>query len=384
MPIILAAVAIVSAYLAWRLWHGLESLAHLVDSPRPSRPPRVDVIVAARNEGHTIEPAMRSLLAQGGLDSRSRVIAVNDRSEDDTGEVLARIAASDDRLHVITIDTLPDGWLGKNYALWRGAREADGDWLLFTDADVLMDPGVITRAAGLAEAKGLQHLTAMPELIAASPLLRIMIIQFAISFLAVFRPWRLPDDQRCFTGLGAFNLVDAAAYRRVDGHRAIALTPLDDILLARLLRRGGAASRLVIGDGLLRVAWYPNARTMIRAFRKNGFAAFDYRVSRLVAATGLYLVLGLLPWVALLIPDAWVRGLAALAVAIQLALQGWLARRSGWPVATAALAPLGTALIIWMWWRASVTTLWQGGIEWRGTRYPLARLRAHHERIRWS
>lgn len=380
----LAAVLLVTAFVAWRLWRGVRRLPELTLAPWPRQRPRVTIVVAARNEGDTLAPALRSLLAQRGLDPASRVIVVNDRSEDDTAAVLDGIAADDDRLRVEAVESLPEGWLGKNHALWFGAGRADGDWLLFTDADVIMEPEAVARAVGMAEANDLHHVAAMPTIIAPSPLLRIIIIQFAVSFLAFFRPWRLPHDQRCFTGIGAFNLVSAATYRAAGGHRAIALTPLDDILLGRLLRRTGARSRLALGNELMRITWYRDTRSMIRAFRKNGFAAFDYRVSRLVAATGLYLILGLAPWGALLFPAPPVQLLAAMSIGVQLALQAWFVRRSGWPAATALLAPLGTVLIIWMWWRAAVLTLWHGGIEWRGTYYPLDQLRAHHDRVRWS
>jgi glycosyltransferase involved in cell wall biosynthesis len=384
LNLLLVAVFMATAALSGMLWRGMQSLESLAASPWPTTPPRVTIIVAARNEGATIEPAMRSLLAQRGLADDFEVIAVNDRSEDDTGEVLSRLAAEDDRLTVVTVEALPEGWLGKNHALWQGAQRAQGNWLLFTDADVVMTPEAVARAVARAERDALQHVTAMPAITATSPWLRIMIIQFAISFLAFFRPWRLNHDPTCFAGIGAFNLVAAPAYERVGGHSAIALTPVDDILLGRLLRRGGAASRLVFGDDLLRVAWYPDARSMIRAFHKNGFAAFDYRLSRLITATALYALLGLVPWLALLVPDPATQLVAGGTVAIAVLLQAWFARESGWPWHTALLSPAGTAMILWMWWRAVVLTLRHGGIDWRGTHYSLAALREHHDRIRWS
>ena len=383
--LILGTVLLTTLALAVGLWRGANRLEHLAASPWPTRAPHVTVVVAARNEGTTIEPAVRSMLSQRGLAPESRVIAVNDRSEDDTGAVLDRLATEHDQLIVRHIEALPTGWLGKNHALWTGAQEADGDWLLFTDADVVMGPETIARAAGRAQHQGLQHITAMPSITAQSPLLRIMIIQFAISFLAFFRPWRMAYDASSFAGIGAFNLVDAATYHRVDGHRAIALTPLDDILLGRLLRHGGADARLVFGDDLLRLVWYPDASSMIRAFNKNGFAAFDYRITRLAAATGLYLGVGVLPWLALLIPGATSQLVAGATVAIAIWLQAWFAHQNGWPWHTALLAPVGTTLLIWMWWRAALITLYQGGVSWRGTHYRLAELREHHERLdgRW-
>jgi len=381
LTLILLAVLVMTATLAVVLWRGIRRLDHLITSPLPSQPPRVSIVVAARNEGTSIEPAMRSLLNQSELDADSEVIAINDRSEDDTGEILARMAKEDQRLRVIAIEAVPEGWLGKNHALWQGAREARGDWLLFTDADVVMGSEAVARGVGYGESHQLHHVTAVPAVTASSPLLRILILQFAISFMGFFRPWRMADDRRCYAGIGAFNLVDAASYRAVDGHRSIALTPLDDVLLGRRLRRNGARSRMLDGQGALQLQWYPDARHMIRGLRKNGFAAFDYRVSRLIAATAIYAVMGLLPWLALAAPEASDQWLAAANVAMATGLQAWFAERSGWPWYTALLSPMGTAIIIWAWWRAAMLTLWEGGIDWRGTRYPLGALRAQHDDI---
>lgn len=97
--------------------------------------PFLSIVVPARNEERQIEQCVRSLLAQRY--PRFEVIAVNDRSEDRTGEILERIAAQDQRLRVIHGETLPGGWVGKPWALMQGADVALGDWLLFTDADTL-------------------------------------------------------------------------------------------------------------------------------------------------------------------------------------------------------------------------------------------------------
>ncbi len=112
--------------------------------------PRVSIIVPARNEEENIEPALRQLLE---LDYQNyEVIVVDDRSTDQTGEIIDRIATgpkAHGRLKVIHIDTLPSGWLGKTHAMWTATQEASGDWLLFTDADVLFQAAVFAASLGL-------------------------------------------------------------------------------------------------------------------------------------------------------------------------------------------------------------------------------------------
>lgn len=104
-------------------------------------PPKVSAIVPACNEAGPIEAAVRSL----------------DRSTDETGAIMDRLAQQFPQLRVIHVAHLPDGWLGKNHALWVGAQRATGDLLLFTDADVHFHPTALRRAVGFLQQRQLQH-----------------------------------------------------------------------------------------------------------------------------------------------------------------------------------------------------------------------------------
>ena len=124
--------------------------------------PSLSIVVPARDEAASIGRALGSLLAQDYPDLE--VIAVDDRSADGTGDVLREVAAREPRLAVLRVDDLPAGWLGKNHALWRGAQRSSGQWLLFTDADVVFAPGALRRALAYAVDQGLDHLTLAPRL----------------------------------------------------------------------------------------------------------------------------------------------------------------------------------------------------------------------------
>jgi cellulose synthase/poly-beta-1,6-N-acetylglucosamine synthase-like glycosyltransferase len=103
---------------------------------------------------------VRSLLA---LDyPRLELLAVNDRSTDGTGDILDRVAAEDGRLNVVHLKELPPGWLGKNHALHYGAERASGELLLFTDADVVMEPTTLLRAVQHLQQEDLDHLCIAP------------------------------------------------------------------------------------------------------------------------------------------------------------------------------------------------------------------------------
>lgn len=115
-----------------------------LSSSGPTLWPRVSIVLAARNEGATIGAALPTVLALDYPDFE--LIAVDDRSEDDTGAILDRLAAANPKLQVDHIRELPAGWLGKNHALHHGAQRATGKWILFTDADVHFTPGSLRRA----------------------------------------------------------------------------------------------------------------------------------------------------------------------------------------------------------------------------------------------
>ena len=126
---------------------------------------RVSVIVPARDEADAIEASVRHLLAQRGV--ALEVIVVSDRSVDETAAIVRRLAATDPRVRVIEVSTLPEGWLGKTHALHVGSQAATGDWLLFTDADCLLHPDVVARALRVAARERVEHIALTPAPIAA-------------------------------------------------------------------------------------------------------------------------------------------------------------------------------------------------------------------------
>src|SRR5262249_32333062 len=138
-------------------------LQDLPEDPPPGGWPSLAVLLAARNEAGVVVPAVRSLLSQDypGLE----VVAVNDRSTDETGGLLDYLARGDGRLRVVHVQELPPGWLGKTHALQAGAESVTADWLLFTDADVVFAPGTLKKALALAVGERLDHLVVGPDVL---------------------------------------------------------------------------------------------------------------------------------------------------------------------------------------------------------------------------
>lgn len=357
---------------------GWRRITHLKDVAVPAgvRQPRVSLIVSALNEAATIEPALRSLLAIDYPDLE--LIVIDDRSTDGTGEMIDRLAASQPRLRAIHLRELPPDWLGKNHALHRGASAAGGDYLLFTDADAVFAPSAVARAVAWCEANRVDHLTLFFDLVARPLLLRLMVISFAAAFMARFRPWKTASSARHHVGIGGFNLVRRSAYEAVGGHAAIPLAVLDDMELGRLIKGAGHVQHALSGEDMVFIEWYRSTPELMRGLEKNVFAGFDYRIGMLAAVTVLVLLTRVWPWLALLTTSgpAWWLSLATVSVGLGLYLDLLRARR--WPLRCLLFAPLVPLIELAIWWRACLLTLLRGGVSWRGTRYPLAQLRAAH------
>ena len=342
----------------------------------PARMPSVSVVIAARNEARGIEPALHSVLALQG--ERIEVVAVDDRSDDGTGDILDRMARSDPRLRVVHVAELPAGWLGKNHALWLGAQAARGELLLFTDADVVMAPDTVLRAAAYLRREGLDHLTLGPRVILPGVVLTTFAVAFGIFFAMFTRPWRVRDPRsRSHVGIGAFNLVRGEAYRAMGTHRAIAMRPDDDVKLGKLVKKHGFAQGFVFGAEHVSVEWYHSLGEVVRGLRKNGFAGVDYRLSLVVLATLMQLVVFMWPFAAVWVTDGWTRVLYAVAVGFILLLYAGGARAQRTPMWYGILFPVASALFIFVVWNATLYALLNRGIEWRGTHYSLDELRAN-------
>src|SRR5262245_48433213 len=269
----LALIALVSALLTW----GGYVIRRLIDVPPPELEqwPSVSLIAPARNEERNIERAVRSLLT---LDYPEREITiVNDRSTDRTGEILDHLAAEFPQLNVVHLTALPAGWLGKNHALQVGADRSHGQWLLFTDADVLFEPSALRRAISYAIANEVDHLAATPEARMPTWFLQAFVVTFAVYFSLWIRLWWIRNPKStAHVGIGAFNLVRAEAYRAVGGHEPIRMRPDDDMKLGKILKVAGYRPDLVNGDDFLVVHWYASIAEMLRGLEKNTFSTTEY------------------------------------------------------------------------------------------------------------
>jgi len=360
------------------LVRGNRSIRFLRELPGnlPSTPPRVSIIIAARNEEANLEAALESLLAQDYPDLELTV--VDDRSSDATPAILARVQARDARLRVVRLDRLPAGWLGKNYALERGAAAALGDILVFADADVVMRADAVRRAVAHALAASRDHLAITPEMIGPGVMLGTFMSAFTMYFSLYARPWKASDPKsRCFIGIGAFNLVRAGVYRAVGGHARIAMRPDDDIKLGKIIKDAGYSQEMLFGCGKIGVEWYPTITALARGLEKNTLAGVEYSVAAILGVAVAQAALFVWPFVALACTSGAVLALNAVTCVLLVAACIDQTRYVGVSRWHAAGLPVATVLFIWILLRATYVTLRDDGINWRGTHYPLAALKAN-------
>ncbi len=340
----------------------------------PAGNPRVSIIVPARNEEEAIEQALRTLLA---LDyDNYEVIAVNDRSTDRTGAIMEKLAADAPRLQVIHHTELPPGWLGKTHAMWTAARHATGEWILFTDADVLFKPDSLRRAVAYAEAEPADHVVLFPQMIMKRPGEYMMIAFFQTMFMFGHRPWKVADPSTDdHMGVGAFNLVRRRVYEAVGTYQALRMEVLDDMKLGKVVKNAGFAQRNVFGGDLISIRWAHGAWGVVNNLTKNFFAVLSFQWWRtLLSAFGLaFLNYG--PFLGVIFVPGWARVPYAIALGSMALIYLGMSWRSSVPPYYIVLHPVSTTLFIYTLLRSMFLTLWNQGIVWRGTKYPLEELR---------
>lgn len=363
-------------WMAWGAWRMVRRVPVLrqATSLHPPAWPRLSIIVPACNEEETIEPAVRSLLAEDYPDLE--IMLIDDRSTDGTGEIVDRLAASDPRVRPVHVTALPDGWLGKVHALHQGVLRASGEWLLMMDADVHLRRGALRAVIAYAEAHRLDHVAAGPDIVSRGVLLRAAVAAFLRTFCVTMRVWAVADPRsRAFIGVGAFNLVRRAAFDRTEGFPWLRLEVADDVGLGLMMKRSGARSAFVSARDWMSVEWYRSLADVARGGEKAFASVGQCSAVRMAAVCALSAGLESAPVVALLLGR--VPGLAPLGclmLACAAASVALLRRFSGpvWPGLLFPLAvPLSVVLLLrsaWLGWR-------RGGIVWRGTLYPSAMLR---------
>jgi GT2 family glycosyltransferase len=372
--------------LAW-LWKAIAAARGLPRIPNllhpqynlsPTGSPSVTVIVPARNESEDVGACLESLLQQDY--PNLQIIAVNDRSTDQTGPIMDALATQrPGKLRTLHITELPAGWLGKTNAMALAARHSIAmhhpDYLLFTDADVLFGPEAIRRSLAQAVATQADHFVTFPTPIIKSTGEGMLLGYLQVMGLWATRPWHVsnPKALRDSVGIGAFNLLRTPAYQQLGGFDALRMEILEDLTLARRVKLAGLRQCVAVAPGMISLHWAPGAMGVVNGMTKNLFAIFRFHSSLLLLACLWLTLFCITPVAFLALPET--RTPAILTLAAIAALYALSSRHSRIPHRYAALFPISAALFIYSLLRSMLTTLKDGGVTWRGTFYPLTELR---------
>jgi glycosyltransferase involved in cell wall biosynthesis len=341
--------------------------------------PHVTILIPAKDEGQRIAQCLASALRQDYPEFD--VLAIDDRSGDQTGKIMDEMAQVDPRLKAIHLTELPAGWTGKNHALHRGAKDARGQWLLFIDSDVILQPQALRSTLTLAVGRRYDMLSLILKHetrgIWESVLVPIASAAFGAAYLM-----GLSNSQgnRHFFGNGQFMLIRREAYDQIGGHEAVKNQYNEDMTLARMMKQAGLRPRMAWGIELGSVRMYDSLATIMRGWSRIFFGSSSGSPWRSLCVMafillGCYSAYAAAAWgtYRFLHSNEWIMGIAWLAAAIfhwtmttvQLGvIYRWMGTR---PIYAAAFFISG-----WFVMAILCRAVWMcltRRVHWRGTRY---------------
>ncbi|MEA2465211.1 MAG: chlorobactene glucosyltransferase [Acidobacteriota bacterium] len=336
----------------------------------PRETPRVSVIVPARDEERSIERTVRALLAQ--TYPELEVVVVNDRSTDATGAILGSIG--DPRLVVVNGVEPPLGWLGKPHALHLGAARATGELLLFIDADIIYAPDAVAAAVARLEKSGASMLSLLPHFDlhgfwehVAIP--NLLVVAFTMLPLWLANKTRIPLFG---AGGGPGNLIRRQDYDAIGGHESLKDAVVDDVALARLVRRSGRRSEVALANDLISLRMYHGLREIVDGFTKNSFAVFNRNYVAAVVVLLLAVIGHALPYALAVTGD--LIGIATVALIVLSRVVLYSALRYRLDNALFGHVPM---MLIWCW--ILIRSMWVTGVKrqltWRGRTYDAEKTR---------
>lgn len=341
--------------------------------------PLVSILLPVRNEEHRIlGECLNSILAQDY--ERFEIIAVNDRSTDNSLAILKAVAAQDARLLVVEGSEPPPGWLGKPHAMQQALAHARGNWVLATDADMIFDRAALRTAMVHVQSFNGDALTLIPHFESRTFWERVVIPAWAWVLLMVFLFYRVNHPRsKGALGIGGFFLVRREALKRVGDYERLKDEVAEDFRLAVLLKRARARLRIEFAPRLLRTRMYRNFGEMWECHAKNWFAGANYSLPlAVVSVLGMYAFAVVPPILAVvcavglalgLNPELWRLLLpTASAWALQIFVLTVFNRRFKVAKTYALLAPLGLALLYAILLDSGLRITRGRGVTWKGRR----------------
>ena len=349
-----------------------------LDPTNPKAWPRLSLVIPARDEALTIETAAQSLLK---IDYPNlEIVFVDDRSVDQTGVIMDRIAAQNPNVKVLHIKELPKNWLGKVHAMHSGVAATSGDYILMTDADVHFSSKSLKKAIAYSIENNLDFLTVIPDLVTPTFALQVMMVQLFHQATIFFNPRKINDpSQKICYGMGAFLMFKRSTYERSEGLEWLKMEVVDDSGFALVMRRAGGRLGAVSGLGEISLEWYPTLRSLLCGLEKNAFAVCQYSMiyvlTGILATWMIFLGFTLMP----ILTKSWgYMGFSFGCLFLYLvAVEQQMKNLMNSKLMSIVLFPISFLLLPMIFFRAAILALKRDGIQWRGTFYSLEDLKAN-------
>lgn len=370
-------VLVQAAWVVWVVVYLIRNHLHIeavspVSGPLALNPP-VSVCVPARNEERDLGACLQSLLNQDYPDFE--VIVVDDESTDGTGGIIRSFAAGEDRLIPLSGEALPEGWLGKPFALHRAYQKARGEYLLFTDADLVFEPGALRTAVYYARNRELDLMSWMPATRFGSFWERV-VQPVVFGFIAGLTRFEKVNRADCASamGFGAFLFFRRAAYEAIGGHQGVKGEILDDVMIARRAKQAGC--RLWVADAkrLFSIRMYHSLDEIWTGWRKNVFIAFGKSIPRTLGHVLGVLGFALTPFLVAVASFAcgaspWLSGVSLAALALVMFTGFGLSDELKLGRRYSLLFPVGALVFAAILLNSMATVLMKKQTTWRGRTY---------------
>lgn len=341
--------------------------------------PLVSIVVPAKDEASIVDASVRSIMASDY--SNLEIILVNDRSKDETAQIMGDLRKEDTRIKVISIEELPTGWTGKTHAMFRAAQEASGDVLLFTDADAFLDPKAVTQVIQFFRAQNLDMFSLLPGFVkrgfnenAVYPHMAL-----GISYFYPLTDVNNPAKEAALAS-GCFIMIAKQAYERLGTWERFRNEVTEDVALSKAAKASGLKLMVMRGSALVRTKPFESVWDVCRFWKRTYYGGLEKNVSKIALLTVNYAVLSLmillfalsgiflltgrgeLPAVALFTVSLF--SMAAVVIPFSIFINH---EQGDWVYGLAS--PLGVFVSLFVSLSTLLTVLTNEGIRWRGSTY---------------